>query len=1297
MTDNAYSVGANAAAALPRRRRWLRAILVAIALAALAVVAFGAFLSTQVALDWIVGRAIVESGGRLAIEGATGSLWNTLRIARIAWRGDDVDIEAQDVALTWSPQGLRSREVNVSALHAQRILLTARTSANAATPLPTSLALPLDVNLRDVGVDRFEWRVGERAGVIDDLVFDYAGGASAHALRHLKLAMPAGNISGDASLGAIAPFTVQGALAFDGIGDLRDTQARIGGDGSLTAIALTATGSTRDATLEAKVHVAPLAEVPLVDAHIDARDVDVSRFGKGLPGTRLTITADAQPASGGFAGTLAVRNADAGTVDSGRVPLSSLTAAFALAGRELVLEAIRAELGGNGQVTGRAVVPVDGGASRWQIAVRDLDLRRLHGKLIATRLAGTLNADVAQGKQLVQGELGQTDLSLSFAATIAGSDVDIERFRGRAGAGTIAGRGHGSLDGSQAFEVTAQLTRLDPARFGTFPAGSLNGNATLRGVLAPRWRIDTEAIIAPGSHLEGLALAGHARGQATAGALRDVTAALTLASAKLKVDGNVGTPGDVLHYELDVDKLADLRSLVAHHAGLPVPEVLAGAVHAHGSYTSEPGGSGINLDLSANALRWGPNIALTTLAAKTTIGAGGLTLDTAAIAARSFAIDVAATGVHVPQGELATASASVTGTLAHHTATFAFKGDDIDTQVRATGGIPSRTGATAASAPPRWAGTLEQLTNHGTYALTLEAPTPIEWAAGLLHIGTARVAVADGHADLADFLWDNGRITTRGAFGGIPAMAIARLAGTKLPLATTLVIGGDWTLAANPRLNGTLRVFRERGDIFGTDVLSPNHADLALGVTALTVDARFVDDGVDATVALRSLRAGNADARLTVVAPANASAGHVARNAVVTASLTADLESLKPLQPWLSTTAVLDGSAHVELAARGTLDALKLTGTFRGDDVRVDLPQYGVNLTQGRLRAHVADERVVLDELARAAGDGTADAAPLGRLTWSATKFRVANRPDFRLVASGSGFVAAENGKLTLQGNVDIDQGRIDYTPSTAGTLGSDIVIVGRPQRTDARGTALDLPLALDIDVGLGPDLRFTGGGFDTGLTGRLRVTTSRSGTLVARGTIRAVNGTYFAFGQRLDIDRGQLIFDGPADNPALDVVALRRNLSVEAGVEVTGTVNVPRVRLVSNPPVPDGEKLSWLVTGQGLDRASRADLAALGAASASLLGTGQRPLTTTIANSLGLDDISLRSSSTATSTTGTSSQVVAFGKRISDRMTLVYEQGLTVATNALRIEYTLSRTLTLRAEAGVVSSLGLFFRRTYD
>ena len=78
------------------------------------------------------------------------------------------------------------------------------------------------------------------------------------------------------------------------------------------------------------------------------------------------------------------------------------------------------------------------------------------------------------------------------------------------------------------------------------------------------------------------------------------------------------------------------------------------------------------------------------------------------------------------------------------------------------------------------------------------------------------------------------------------------------------------------------------------------------------------------------------------------------------------------------------------------------------------------------------------------------------------------------------------------------------------------------------------------------------------------------------------MNGTYYAFGQKLVIDRGRLIFDGPLDNPGLDIVALRKNLAVEAGVAVSGTVKVPIIQLTSNPPVPDNEKLSWLVLGHG-------------------------------------------------------------------------------------------------------------------
>ena len=37
----------------------------------------------------------------------------------------------------------------------------------------------------------------------------------------------------------------------------------------------------------------------------------------------------------------------------------------------------------------------------------------------------------------------------------------------------------------------------------------------------------------------------------------------------------------------------------------------------------------------------------------------------------------------------------------------------------------------------------------------------------------------------------------------------------------------------------------------------------------------------------------------------------------------------------------------------------------------------------------------------------------------------------------------------------------------------------------------------------------------------------------------------------------------------------------VEAGVAVTGTLERPLVRVVSNPAVPEGEALSWLMLGR--------------------------------------------------------------------------------------------------------------------
>ena len=92
-------------------------------------------------------------------------------------------------------------------------------------------------------------------------------------------------------------------------------------------------------------------------------------------------------------------------------------------------------------------------------------------------------------------------------------------------------------------------------------------------------------------------------------------------------------------------------------------------------------------------------------------------------------------------------------------------------------------------------------------------------------------------------------------------------------------------------------------------------------------------------------------------------------------------------------------------------------------------------------------------------------------------------------------------------------------------------------------------------------------------------------------------------------------------------------------------------------------------------------------------------PLGTTLAQSVGLDDISVRSSSSTAADpgSGTGNQVVAVGKRLSDRLYVVYEQGLSVANNALKIEFALTRSITLRAEAGLISGVGIYYRRSFQ
>jgi translocation and assembly module TamB len=203
----------------------------------------------------------------------------------------------------------------------------------------------------------------------------------------------------------------------------------------------------------------------------------------------------------------------------------------------------------------------------------------------------------------------------------------------------------------------------------------------------------------------------------------------------------------------------------------------------------------------------------------------------------------------------------------------------------------------------------------------------------------------------------------------------------------------------------------------------------------------------------------------------------------------------------------------------------------------------------------------------------------------------------------------------------------------------------------------------------------------------------ARSG-LSDNGTITLPHGTYEAYGQKLEIEKGALYFKGPLDNPGLDIRALRKHLAVEAGVELKGTARAPIIELVSNPEVPPGDKLSWLVLGRPLDPNNKNDLGLLQAAAGALLAqsTGSAPLQRQVARAIGLDEIGFAGTSTL------DNQVVSLGKRLGDRLYVTYEQGLSTTTRVIRFNVNLTQRLTLRVEGGgTTNALDLFYAFSFD
>src|SRR3546814_14374143 len=121
----------------------------------------------------------------------------------------------------------------------------------------------------------------------------------------------------------------------------------------------------------------------------------------------------------------------------------------------------------------------------------------------------------------------------------------------------------------------------------------------------------------------------------------------------------------------------------------------------------------------------------------------------------------------------------------------------------------------------------------------------------------------------------------------------------------------------------------------------------------------------------------------------------------------------------------------------------------------------------------------------------------------------------------------------------------------------------------------------------MGDDVRLRGFGLEGTLGGDLRVRAVPGREMTAVGNLE-VGGRYEAYGQKLRIERGHLVWsNGPVSDPILDIRAVRKieARGITPGIDVTGRAYSPQAEVWTVPATPNLDTLSYIA----LDRRPQA------------------------------------------------------------------------------------------------------------
>lgn len=1352
-TDGAGTPGGPPEPGAPRRGRRRRrafgwaALAIALGLLCVAAALYGA-LATESGTRLVWRTAVALTGGRLSGAFEGGTLARGVTLTDVRWRGQasaasapPTDIRIDRLSGRWSLTRSPWR-LTVDTLRAGTIdARLAPSASKAPMQLPADLRLPLEIELRAIAVDKLLVRNGAATTEIDGLRVHGRSDGRHHALSIDGLDTAYGTLAAQIALDGVRPFPLTGEFSASGVlgGAPAQVQAKL--SGTLEAPSADVNASGMKLTGRAHIEATPFAAVPLKRATIAFDHVDPRVISAGAPQADLSLRAALAPVPGAgplvVAGPVSIANAVPGPLDEHRLPLVQAHAQVRLDPRAQRLDGLDIRLIHDAALTGSGTFT--GGHARLDLTASGIDVATFTPYVRPTAFSGPIVVTLDGATQQASVDLRDERARLRARANVAlePGSIALHDVRIDAGDGRLQLKGALQRDAREGYELSTTLTNFDPrlvlarslpttrqaapdarssgvagaagrrpqapkaskapkapraqARAaGSVPEARITGRFSAVGALAPAFSTKLRFDLGD-SVYDGFPLTGEGTIVLAGSRLLPSNATLSIAGNDVELHGTFGTPGDRLRFHVDAPRLDRLGFGVS------------GAVSADGDLTGSLAHPDATLSYDAHGVVIGEN----------RIGAanGNARIRDGAKGALEFSTD--ARDVQAGAVALSTLSAHLTGTRAKHAfdaqAKGAVSGRAVDLALAGTGGVSdTREG-------PRWDGVLTRLSNRGLPALELQAPLALSAAKQKVTLGPTRMVIEGATLELKSFAYDHGAISSAGSASNLSVarlIAIRQtLTGTPSKLSSDLILGADWNFALGASASGYARIERRSGDA----TLSTGYGVSALGITALAARADFEGGRrLKVTAHAAASRIGTFDANLSAgLSPDPARAGMLGlgADAPLAGTLAFDVPALKTTGGLFGPSYVLDGHLALNLVLAGTRAKPSVSGALIGDGLSATLVDQGVQLKDGIVRVALTENLVDLQRVEFHGGDGTLRATGRIRLDQAepdltaqivADKLELLAAPDRQLSLSGSATMAngGTSGGLDIDGKFRVDHALFDLPEQPAPRLSDDVVIVRdhavvrgappRPTESSNKPAGRFAPRA-NVDINLGDRFRFRGQGADLGLRGTVTALSAPNQPLRAIGNVRVTEGsTYTSFGRKLAIENGYFTFNGPVANPGINILAMRRNQEVEAGVQVTGTVRAPVVKLVSEPNVADNEKLSWLLFGHGTDQGNNLGQQSSMTTALALLGsaTGKR-----VAQTFGLDEFSVGRSEVGL----TDSQVVMLSKAINERLVLGYEQGLQSASNAFKATVNLSRFWSVALYTGTFQGLDINFTRRFD